>query len=53
MDTAIPVPRFTIARGDSADPFILKPVEDDKLYRLVFDKRRIDFDDYKCYPYGY
>ena len=53
VDTAIPVPRFTIARGDSADPFILKPVEDDKLYRLVFDKRRIDFDDYKCYPYGY
>lgn len=31
----------------------IQTVEQDKMYRLVFDKRVLDSDTYLSYPYGY
>ena len=50
------VPRFTMKRGSGAsDPFSVSPMEDDREYGVVFDKRYIDWESNEllAYPFGY
>ena len=50
------VPRFTIKRGEGLnDPFVMSPKIVNKVYKVVFDKRFVDWDsdNLLTYPYGF
>ena len=49
----VEVPKFDIKRGDNKDPFFLEPREILENYKLVFDKRIVDWNTFYCYPFGY
>ena len=47
------VPKFDIKRGDSVNPFSLESRAILKKYKLVFDKRIVDWNTFLAYPFGY
>ena len=48
---SVEVPKFDIKRGDNDDPFFLEPREILKKYKLVFDKRVVDWNTCVAYPF--
>ena len=50
------VPRFTMKRGSGvSDPYSVAPVEDSRMYSVVFDKRVVNWesDNVLAFPFGY